>query len=375
MSTGAKSMTSRERVLTALTGGMPDRVPWLELRIDAPIQIALMGGRTDFTPAELCATVGVDGYGIAPLTPPLPVDRQTLNTAAYKQQAWYDPPLPSCRFYPPYIAVEGISATNGRTYVEHPLLKTPADLRLFDEYLPDPDDPRPYEKVQNWLAGHRGEHAVFAALKVGGEDTINCMGLDTAALAVYDDPDFLHAVLARYEEWSVRVIEHVNQLDVDFIVVLNDMADSHGPWFSPDVFREFFLPPLRSAARAIKKPWIYHSDGHIEPMLPDLVPLGMNAIHPLQPPTDIVRVKGNWGDRVCLVGNVDIVETLVSAPPEVVTERVRELIAAVAPGGRYIISSCPVIADFCSVENVRAMAAAIRRYGQYPIALRSETSM
>ncbi len=367
MANGGKNMTSRDRVLTTLKGGIPDRIPWMEMRIEPSIQKAVMGGRRDFTPEELCDALGVDCFGITPLTPPPLVDRQTLNTPEYKKKVWYDPPLPSCRFYPPHIAEEGISATNGRTYIEHPLLRTPADLRLFDAYLPDPDDPRPYEKIQDWLARNKGSHAYMAGIKIGGEDTINCMGLDTAALAVYDDPQFLRDVVWRYTEWCIRVIEHVNELDVDFVVALNDMADSHGPWFSPDVFREFFLPPLREAARHIKKPWVYHSDGNMETMLPDVLPLGMNAIHPIQPPMDIARVKKNVGDQVTLVGNVDIIETLVSAPPDVVDQRVRDLISVAAPGGRYMISSCPILADFCSVDNIKAMAAAIEKYGYYPL--------
>ena len=45
-------MTPRERVMTALRRGQPDQVPWIENEIEEPLQIQIMGGRTDYTPGE-----------------------------------------------------------------------------------------------------------------------------------------------------------------------------------------------------------------------------------------------------------------------------------------------------------------------------------
>ena len=56
-------MTPRERVLTALKRGQPDMVPWIENDIEEDMQVRVMGGRTDFTPGELCRALGMDGFG------------------------------------------------------------------------------------------------------------------------------------------------------------------------------------------------------------------------------------------------------------------------------------------------------------------------
>src|ERR1017187_1015574 len=56
-------MTPKERVMTALRRGQPDMVPWVENDIEEEIQIKVMKGRTDFTPGELCRTLGMDGFG------------------------------------------------------------------------------------------------------------------------------------------------------------------------------------------------------------------------------------------------------------------------------------------------------------------------
>lgn len=337
-------MTARERVLTVLNRGVPDRVPWLEHGIAREIQVQLMAGRTDFTPAEFCTTVGLDAFGLS------------FNATGPRG------------FMPPWIAEVRDDIEWGQAFVVRPLLTDRASLRLFDQYLPDPDDPARYEQVQDWLARTRGDHAVWAHIRLGASSTIESMGLDVAALAAYDDPSFLQEVHARFSDWCARVVEHVNQLDLDFLWVADDVADNNGPWFSPDMFRAFFLPHMREVARRIKKPWIYHSDGNIEPLLPDLLTLGMNAIHPLQPgPMDIAAVKRKWGDRVCLVGNIDLVYILTRATPAEVDENVRYTISVAAPGGGYAISSSPGLSKFCRVENIQAMAWAIRKYGRYPL--------
>ena len=46
---------------------------------------------------------------------------------------------------------------------------------------------------------------------------------------------------------------------------------------------------------------------------------------------------------------------------------VKELIATAGPGGGYVVTSGNSLAGYVKPENVRAMAAAVRRYGQYPL--------
>jgi uroporphyrinogen decarboxylase len=72
---------------------------------------------------------------------------------------------------------------------------------------------------------------------------------------------------------------------------------------SPATWREFFrdrLAGIIAAARAVRPDVrvIYHSDGHIEPILDDLVELGVAAVNPLQPEhMDALRIRRRYGPR------------------------------------------------------------------------------
>jgi uroporphyrinogen decarboxylase len=192
------------------------------------------------------------------------------------------------------------------------------------------------------------------------------MGLDVFSIMLFEDPDLVKEIHRRFSEWSVAVVEHLNRMDFDFYWAFDDIADTKAPWVSPDMYEEFLRPYQQMVAGAMRKPWIYHSDGNLFPVLDNVVARGMSAVHPVQPSAmDIFRLKEQYGNRVCIVGNIDLDYTLTRGTPEEVDAEVKEKIERVGKGGGYIISSGNSLADFVKPENALAMARAIDKYGWY----------
>lgn len=136
---------------------------------------------------------------------------------------------------------------------------------------------------------------------------------------------------------------------------------------SPQVFRDVFMPNYRRVAEAITIPWVFHTDGNFLLVLEDLLSLGMDALHPIEPDAvDIEDVKRRVAGRVSLVGNIDI-NALSLATPEEVEKLTRETIRRVAADGRFILSSSNSITRSCQIDNVLAMVNSCHRYGKYPI--------
>jgi uroporphyrinogen-III decarboxylase len=118
----------------------------------------------------------------------------------------------------------------------------------------------------------------------------------------------------------------------------------------------------------MKKPWVFHSDGNLMPILDDLLTLGMNGLHPIQPAAmNIKEVKAKYGQKVCILGNIDLDYTLTLGTPDEVDKEVKERIAAAGPGGGYVVTSANSLTDYCKTENVWAMAKAVKKYGKYPL--------
>ncbi len=359
-------MKARERVLTALNHGQPDRVPWVENGIDEPLQVRLMGC-ADFTPGDLCRKLGLDGFGATfPIdggfaSPPLHDDTEAAVTS------FYYPEKVTFDFFNTYFT-ETADPDMGRCFLTKRLLNSEDSLSLFESLMPDPDHPSRYERVEHWIQKYREDFAVFARLDLGTGATLQSMGLENFSYALADNPQLIHKIHERFSDWAIRTISHLNESSFDFFWVMDDLAWNKAPFISPKVFREFFLPHMKEVAQTIKKPWVFHSDGNISPILEDLIELNMDALHPIQPDVmDISEVKKKYGEKLCLIGNIDLHYTLTRGTTDDVTSEVEERIRVAGKNGGYIISSAMTLADYCKPENVLAMADAIKDYGEYPI--------
>ena len=310
-------MTPRERVLVALKGGTPDRIPWVENAIDEPLQVEIMGNEP-FTPGDLCRKLGMDGFGGTFPILACDANGRPLSSGLGPIESYYYPNKVNFDFFNNFITeTYTVAELNNRSFLSKRLLKGEESLSLFKEYQPDPCHPTRYERVSDWLSVYREDYAVFPRLDLGAGPTIQSMGLEQFSYTLYDNPRLIHKFHDLFSEWSASVISYLNEMDFDFYWVMDDLAWNKQPFISPAIFREFFLPHMKAVAKTIKKPWIFHSDGNLLPLLDDLLTLEMNAIHPIQPEAmDIERIKALYGDRICLVGNIDLSYSLTLGPPE-----------------------------------------------------------
>ena len=88
---------------------------------------------------------------------------------------------------------------------------------------------------------------------------------------------------------------------------------------------------------------------------------------------DIRALKQSHGDRLCLLGNVDL-NLLGMRTPQEVENEVHDLIRDVGQGGGYIVTSGNSLAGYLLPQNVIAMSESVRKYGRYPLDLGSASS-
>ena len=130
-------------------------------------------------------------------------------------------------------------------------------------------------------------------------------------------------------------------------------------------------PFYKTAIKDIKKhkniPVFFHSDGDLRKVMDRIVEVGFDGIHSLQPSAgmDIANIKRDYGDVLCLIGNIDLDYVLTFAQPQEVEETVKRTIDVAAPGGGYILSTCNTLIDSIPPENVLAMYKTAHEYGVY----------
>lgn len=332
-------MNSRERVLAALNHQEVDRVPWVESYVSNFFAKKLLG----YEPViPGTARTAPDVLKV------LAIDSMNYN------------------FMPPRCARD--EQMNEVEFVAEGLLKTWDDLEKFKATLPDPTDDKFYEQGKEFLKTYGDDKCIFAAVRFGIEHTFLSMGIEHFGMMLYDDPKFVHATMEMFTDFTCKTIDRINEMGFHGYFVSDDQAYRSGPFISYKHFQEFFYPYMKKCADRMKLPWIYHSCGNIMPIMDDLLSLGMNAIANIEPgPMDINEVKKKYGDKVCIVGNIDLHYTLTRGTVEETIAEVKDRIKNIAPGGNYIIASSNGLTSYCKPENIKAMNDTILKYGNYPI--------
>jgi hypothetical protein len=338
-------MNSRERVFAALRREAPDRVPYCEEYVSRPFAERLMGWGSPVT-----ESVDLEGNEYTVEEAKAVARRLKLDNISFLLRA------------PVYA--EKHPGQDGILYYGAGLIRSVADLERVQ--LPDPLDDRLYDDARAFAA-EKDEFSAWFNTRIGIFSTMLSLGLEGFSLALYDDLPLVERLLDIYVDWIEVVADRACRLGFDVFVSTDDFAFKTAPFFSPAIFRELVLPRYRRVAGKISLPWLLHSDGNIMPFLDDLLSVGIAAAHPMEPGAmDIRAVKRDYGDRLCVVGNVDI--NLLSLGTEAaVDDEVGDLIRDVAPGGGYILSSGNSLTGYCRMENVIAMSEAVQRYGRYPI--------
>jgi uroporphyrinogen decarboxylase len=129
---------------------------------------------------------------------------------------------------------------------------------------------------------------------------------------------------------------------------------------SPEMYRSWVLPWHQRVFRAWKEAGaltVLHICGNNTRVLDLQAQTGADIIA-IDHLVDLRLAKGQIGDRVCLIGNVDPVEVMLNGTPELVDARARECLLSAADGGGYILGTGCEVPPGTPLENLEALIRA-----------------
>ena len=345
------TMTSRERVQCVLNGGIPDRVPYVEMGIDFPFICKLLG--LDIPTGKFFDS---GEYASAPIG----LQKQ-VNELLHRDNLVYS-------MLPPIPAVKAAGHDNILFFADGKI-KDWDDLEQL--HFPDVTSEEVLAPMRRFMA-ERGDYATICSCRVGISATYLAMGMEHFYYTLVDKPALIEELMRRYTAYAADVVEQAAKLGFDIFWTADDIASRTSTLFSPQMFRELMAPHIRQVAERVHDMgihWIYHSDGNLTALLEDLLDFGIRGLNPIEPMCmDIRQLKQHYGDRVVLSGNVDV-HLLAHGTPAAVRETTLGLLRDVAPGGGYMLASGNSIASFCKVDCVKAMGETNDEFGHYPITI------
>jgi len=191
-------------------------------------------------------------------------------------------------------------------------------------------------------------------------------GMENYFIKMHTHPDIVHAVTKHvvdfYIEANSRFFAVANSL-IDAFFFGNDFGSQIDLLISPKSFKEFIYPYFRQLTDQGHRHGlqvILHSCGSIYKVIPSLIELGVDALHPLQAKAanmDAETLSAEFKGKVSFIGGIDTQDLLVNSTPEQVktdVRRVKELL-----GPCLVISpSHEAVLPNVSPQNIRAMAEA-----------------
>jgi uroporphyrinogen decarboxylase len=244
--------------------------------------------------------------------------------------------------------------------------------QLRDHPWPEPDwwDFSPLPDIIEHLGAHDTYHFRF---RVGSvfEIAWQLRGMERFLMDLATDPSLPVYIMDRltevYLENTRRVLDLAGD-QVDVVYFYDDVSTQESLMMSKRMWRRCVRPyhvKLADLAHAYGKLVMYHCDGAVYPLIPELIDLGVDILNPVQPDAkgmDLASLKRDFGDQLSFHGGVDIRNVLPHGTPEEVAAAVRECVGLLGPNGGYILCSAHHIQPDTPVENVLAMHELDLRY-------------
>jgi uroporphyrinogen decarboxylase len=377
-------MNSRERMLTALSGRVPDRLPVTIHHVMPYFLDRYMGGISDqafFDRFQLDAILWT--------VPHKPDDTKAeyrdpdqgpigfLGSQRVASDGWRvveetipDGRYPTVRYR--FVTPGGelsmvLQSDRYTTWVVEHLIKGKSDIDLIARHATAPHCDVTAVNQQAAAFGDRGivrgHICTFDGFGQPGtwQDAACLVGIERLILATYDDPVWVHELLRTLQRRKKVYVRSLEGAAYDVLELGG--GDASSTVISPRIFDQFVAPydsELIELAHQAGQRISYHTCGGMMPILEQIADMHPDAMETWTPSgmggdVDLAEAKRRVGDRVCMIGGFDQFHFFQGCTPEETRAEVRRCFDAAGGGGGYIL--CPSDHFFdAQPELVRAFA-------------------
>ncbi len=356
-------MNSRERVVTAMKRGIPDRVPYdLSWGFSAPYRELFYKktGQTDYM-----NYFGVDNE-FANI-----INSNHLHDYSNYFGKRVDDPMFS--FGEWGIGYQKTPDSGHFSHVISPLKNAVSLNQIIDYPLPDVDADYRLAAIANNVENiHQKTQAASAPLACTLFETAwQIRGFEELIMDLLDENGLGECLIDRIMAIREKQVKAYVKAGVDVVMFGDDIGMQTGMMLSPDLWRSVFKPrmaKLIETARSISPdiPVFYHSDGDIREVIPDLIEIGVTVLNPVQPECmDPAEIKRLYGDKLAFWGSISVQQILPFGTPEDVRNEVKLRMETIGKDGGFLIGPAHMIEPEVPWENLLAFFEAVEKYGYY----------
>lgn len=341
-------MTGRERFLTVLHNGKPDRLPcqvhsWMDY-----YRNTYLGGCDQFAAYEYFGMDPVIYLNPKPVYAPdafrnWQVTHEELGVDASGNRVRRETVTT-----PDGVLVTEFARNQYTEWVTRLPIQSDEDFEIWDRYVPLPSG-MDWSEIRAAKARIGDTGIVRGSLFDFGQGSPwqSFVGylydMEQCIYDAFDRPEWVHHCLDRLLEKKLDVLDRSGRIELDVVECGGGAGSS--TVISPAMHAEFCLPYDQKQIRAIHDAGAlvsYHLCGGLMPLLELVVQNGADALETMTPPgmgggCDLREAERRVGDKLCFIGGFDQGAGFERGDPETVRRMVYELFAC-CPNGGYIVS-------------------------------------
>lgn len=239
--------------------------------------------------------------------------------------------------------------------IGHPL----AEATLAGYRFPDPAAAHRFAPLEAWC-GDNASH--FTILWVGElwERATFLRGMENILLDVAMEEAFVGDLLRKLADHVLATMAILlDRFSFDAVALSDDYGSQQGMLMSPAAWRRLIKPLLAeiyALAKSRGRYMFHHSCGNIVPIIGDMIDIGLDILHPIQPEAmDVLELKRRFGGRLTLCGGLGTQDLLPKGSAQDVRREVRRLKETLGRGGGYILEPGITIQGDVPLENILAL--------------------
>ncbi len=228
---------------------------------------------------------------------------------------------------------------------------------------PDPDA-FDYDKIAR-LAKELPDGAKFIPCGYGGvlESAILICGFEDLCVMAIEGDEIVEQVFKEVGARLLRFYDNLSDIEaVGAIMHPDDWGFKTQPMLSPSLLAQYVYPwhqKIVDCVHAKGKAALLHSCGNPElVMAPIIDDIGYDGKHSYEDNIiPVEQVYERWGERIAILGGIDV-HFLATSTPDEVYRRCVSIVEKTMPSGGYALGAGNSITDYVPVENYVAMLKA-----------------
>lgn len=237
-----------------------------------------------------------------------------------------------------------------------PGLKEP-DLSGYD--FPDPTLDYRFKDLENWCNVNKD---YFRLVWVGElwERATFVRGMENILLDLIQNKKFVLELFRELSNFVLKTMEIIiERFDFEAFSLSDDYGTQNSMLMSPGDWRKFIKPYLAEIielAKKHKKYFMLHSCGNIYKIVGDLIDIGLDILHPIQPEAmDIFKLKKEFGKDITFQGGLRTQDLLPRGTEDEIKNEIRVLKEKMGKGGGYILEPGITVQGDIPINNLVAM--------------------